>query len=479
VANCSSCGRKIAGFSFGKRLCPWCVQHEAAQRGELPDDAPQPLMVPPWQRSGISSISLSRALVGINILIYLAMGIVGGGLFSDPTSQQFLNSGANYGPLTFGGEWWRLLSYAFLHHGLWHIGINMWCLWSLGGLCESLYGTWTFGAIYFTSAVAGGLASVGLHPERLSVGASGAIFGLAGALIAGFYLGEFSLPRPVIQAQLRSILLFVGVNIVLGAVSGPTDNLCHLGGLVAGLFCGALIARFAPSERDAPARLAIIGVAVLTLSGITFGLERSRGYVIHVRHGNELLIDRKYDEAIAELQAAVRMRPNYLPAHLNLAHAYFSKQEFAKAEAELKRALALDPENDDTSYFLGFCYLAEKRTPEAKQTFSGLIARNPNVPGAHYGLGMALAAEGNHRGAIEEFKLTAKLRPEFEGVHYQLGLAQAELGLYDDAITSFQNEIADSDDYDTEIALAHAYEKKGMRDKAAEALGRAAKLKGE
>jgi len=422
---------------------------------------------------------LSRALVGINILVYFAMGIVGDGLFSNPTSQQLISSGANYGPLTSGGEWWRLLSYAFLHSGLLHIAFNMWCLWDLGALCESLYGTWTFASIYFVSAVAGGLASVGVHPERLSVGASGAIFGLAGALIAGFYLGEFTLPRPVIQAQLRSMIFFVGYNIIIGALSGPTDNLCHLGGLVAGIYCGGLIAHFASSERDAMPRLTIIGFAVLALAGITFGLERSRGYVIHVRHGNELLIDRRYDEAIAELQTAVRMRPSYLPARLNLAHAYFSKQQFAKAETELKHILELDPDNDDALYFLGFCYLADKHAPDARQVFSQLIARNPKVPGAHYGLGMALAAEGNHRDAIDEFKTTATLRPEFEGVHYQLGLAQAELGLYDDAIASFQNEIANTDDYDAEIALAHAYEKKGMHEKAADAMERAQRLKGQ
>ena len=74
-----------------------------------------------------------------------------------------------------------------------HIAFNMWCLWDLGALCESLYGRWTFAAIYLITGVAGGLASVGWNPGVLSVGASGAIFGLAGALIASFYLGEFSL----------------------------------------------------------------------------------------------------------------------------------------------------------------------------------------------------------------------------------------------------------------------------------------------
>ena len=436
-------------------------------------------MAPPWQRSAMSSMSLSRALVGINILIYIAMGIVGGGLFSDPSGQQLIRSGANYGPLTFGGEWWRLLSYCFLHGGFLHIAFNMWCLWDLGALCESLYGTWTFGAIYFTSAVAGGLASTGLHPERMSVGASGAIFGLAGALIAGLYLGEFSLPRPVIQMQLRSIVFFVGYNIIIGAVAGPTDNLCHLGGLLAGLFCGALIARFAPSENDTLSRLAIIAIAAVALTTITVKLERSRGYVIHVQNANQLLRERKYDEAIKELQTVLKMRPSYLPARLNLAQAYLAKHQPAQAEAELKRLLEGDPENNDATYLLGFTYLDEKRVPEAIQTFSTLVARNPNHAGAHYGLGMARAAEGNMRQAIEEFKATLRLRPESETVYYRLGQVQAELGLYDDAIASFQNEIANQDDYDTELALANVYEKKGMHEKAAEAMERAKKLKGE
>jgi len=213
------------------------------------------------------------------------MGLVGGGLFSEPSGMQLVRSGANFGPLTYTGEWWRLLSYSFLHAGLLHIAFNMWCLWDLGALCESLYGTWTFASIYLISAVGGGLASTGLHPERLSVGASGAIFGLAGALIASFYLGEFTLPRVVIQAQLRSLLFFVGFNIYLGMLSGPTDNFCHIGGLFAGMFCGALIARFAPSENNTRARLVIIGFAVLTLAAITFALQRSfthfmRGEVI-------------------------------------------------------------------------------------------------------------------------------------------------------------------------------------------------------
>src|SRR2546430_121554 len=242
MANCAICGRKLPPFSLGKRICEWCIRHQAAQRGEEPENAIQPVMPAPWVQGSSSSVGFSQVLVGINFAIFLGMALAGISI-TNPTSPELVRWGANAGRLTLAGQWWRLITYMFLHIGIIHIAFNMWCLWDLGALCESLFGTWTFASIYFVSAVAGGLASVGVHPERLSVGASGAVFGLAGALIAGFYPGGVTLPRPVIQAQLRSMIFFVGYNIIIGALSGPTDNLCHLGGLVAGIYCGGLIAR--------------------------------------------------------------------------------------------------------------------------------------------------------------------------------------------------------------------------------------------
>ena len=477
MANCSKCGRKLPGFSFGKRLCAWCVQHEKAQRGELPDDAPQPVIRAPWQPGGSSSTSLTHVLVGINVVIYLAMGFVGGGLLSSPSSQQLIRSGANYGPLTFGGEWWRLLSYNFLHGSLLHIGINMWCLWDLGALCESLYGAWTFAAVYMISGVAGGLASTGFHPQRLSVGASGAVFGLAGALIASFYVGEFSLPRPVIQAHLRSVVIFVAYSIIVGAVASGTDNLCHLGGLVAGLTMGALIAKIAPSEENLGARIALVGLAVLALAGITYGLDRSRSYVAHLQRGAEYLSEQKYPEAIGELQAVVRTKPKYIPGHLILANAYSANRQLAPAKAELEQVLALAPESDEALYYLGFIDLELGSPEEAKKVFSRLIAKGADEPSGRYGLGMALAAEGNDKSAIEQFQQTVRLRPDYQGVYYRLGNSQTKLKLYDEAIASYHRELQNADDYDTQVALANAYRMKGQQEKAAEALQRAEQLK--
>src|SRR6202522_216935 len=181
MATCIRCGRLLPGLSFGKKICQWCVQHEAYQRGEIPDDAPQRVMPTPWVRRE-SSIGLTQVIVGINVAVFLGMVIAGSTVMDFPLAES-IRWGANAGGLTLSGEWWRLLTSVFVHGGLIHIAFNMWALWNLGQLCESLYGRWTYAAIYITCGLGASLASAARHPEIASVGASGAIFGLAGALI--------------------------------------------------------------------------------------------------------------------------------------------------------------------------------------------------------------------------------------------------------------------------------------------------------
>ncbi len=274
MANCIRCGRQLPGFTFGKKICQWCVQHEAAQRGELPADAPQPVIRRPWVGRGESTISLTHIIFGINAAVFLGMAFASGGplAFLNPLQEfstpETLHWGANLGVLTLSGEWWRLLTCVFVHGYLLHIAFNMWCLWNLGELCESLYGRWTYLAVYIISGVGASLASVMWNPYRPSVGASGAIFGLAGALIAAFKLGEFSVPRAALSGTLRSLLIFVGFNLILGARPGSaTDNAAHIGGLIAGLMVGALIAVGAPRREQAPRRIAVFVVVILALAG--------------------------------------------------------------------------------------------------------------------------------------------------------------------------------------------------------------------
>ncbi len=260
MANCTRCGRQLPGFSF-KKVCQWCVQHEAAQRGEDSDDVKQRVMPAPWVRRGESTISLTQVLFGVNVAVYLAMALASGSVVDFP-GQTAVSFGANFGPYTLSGEWWRLVTYMFLHGGILHIAFNMWCLWDLGALAESLYGRWTFAAIYFMTGIGGGLGSIIWNPRTFTVGASGAIFGLAGALIASFYLGEFSLPRVAIGGTLRSLVVFAGFNLFFGGMFAGVDNACHLGGLVSGLGLGAVIAKLAPNPEHAPRRVVLFMVSL-------------------------------------------------------------------------------------------------------------------------------------------------------------------------------------------------------------------------
>ena len=271
MANCFQCGRKLPGLTFGKKKCQWCVQYEAAQRGEEGEDAKQIVMPLPWVRSSTSGVSLTLVLLGINVAVFL-LALAFPGLD---------NLGANYGPYTISGQWWRLVTYMFFHGGFVHIAFNMWCLWDLGALCESLYGRATFAAVYLITGVAGGVATIAWRPLGATVGASGAIFGLAGALVASFYLGEFSLPSAVIKGTLRSVAFFVVINVLLGGMFPGVDNACHIGGLISGLILGALIARIAPERDQIVQRIGIVVFVALLVVVSAVGVFRWRGSQIH------------------------------------------------------------------------------------------------------------------------------------------------------------------------------------------------------
>jgi membrane associated rhomboid family serine protease/Tfp pilus assembly protein PilF len=474
MANCAQCGRKLPAFSL-RKICEWCVRHEAAQRGEESEDALQPVMPVPWASAVDTSATVTIAFFAINLIVFIAMALEG--IAMNPTSQQLIHWGANFGPLTLGGQEWRLLSCVFLHIGLLHIFFNMWCLWDLGAMCEALYGHWTFAAVYLISGVGASLASVWWRPAGVSAGASGAIFGIVGALIASHYLGEFSGPLFAVRARLRSVLLFAGYSLVFGAVSGRTDNAAHIGGLGTGLLLGALIARLAPGREVFP-RIAVLAMAGLLVFAGGAWLHNSRSYVIHASRGDDLLEEGKTTQAIAELNIAVRQHPDYVPAHFALAHAYFEQKQYDRAEIELKRVLELQPGHDAARYELGIVYLNQNRLAEAKQVFSRLIQSDKNDGYAHLGLGMALAAEQNDAAAIEEYKQAAQLQPDLDSVYYRMGLSLAKLRNYDAAIDAFRSQLNQvGDDPDSEEGLAAAYRAKGMAKEADEAAQKAEKLK--
>lgn len=149
------------------------------------------------------------------------------------TNYTALKMGANFAPLIRQGELWRVITYMFLHASLLHLIVNMYSLYALGASVENFLGRWKFIVVYLVSGICGGLLSAATGSNTISVGASGAIFGLAGALLYfGYhyrtYLGE------AIKKQIIPIIL---INLLIGYLIAGIDNFGHIGGLIGGILC--------------------------------------------------------------------------------------------------------------------------------------------------------------------------------------------------------------------------------------------------
>jgi membrane associated rhomboid family serine protease len=176
-------------------------------------------------------------LIYVNILVFILMVIMGLGFISFK-GNDLLIWGANFGPLVKSGEWWRLLTSIFLHGGLMHILANMYGLLFVGIFLEPLLGKTKYLFIYLLTGIIASLTSIWWHEATVSVGASGAIFGLYGLFISlmltKVYPVEFS------KAFLSSILIFVGFNLLMG-LTGGIDNAAHIGGLISGFIIGLIL----------------------------------------------------------------------------------------------------------------------------------------------------------------------------------------------------------------------------------------------
>jgi tetratricopeptide (TPR) repeat protein len=264
-------------------------------------------------------------------------------------------------------------------------------------------------------------------------------------------------------------VVFVGYNLVFGAVVARTDNAAHIGGLLMGLLLGALIAKLAPGHDDVLRRIAVLLVGAALVAGTVMWLQRSRAYMLHEENGANLLNQGKTDEAIAELQKSVSLRPDFAAPHGFLARAYFAKHDFEHAAAELNRVIALNPQDERAYYGLGLIYLEQKLPSKAEDIFARLLKIDPHSADGHGGLADALANQHRDREALEEYKRAAAVDPNYPGVYYNMGVIEVRLRLYDDAISSLLKQRQTADNRRNENLLASVYEAKGMETEAADA----------
>jgi rhomboid protease GluP len=189
----------------------------------------------------MSQTALSITLVALNIFVWL-FNIALGLSPTTPSSQELLVMGANYLPATLK-EPWRLLSAMFMHAGIIHLAFNMLALVQFGPICESYYGRLGLLIIYFFSGILGGMASLFFGAAvTVSVGASGAIFGLQGAILCAV-LTKSKLLRPGAAMKIAIAMgMILAMTLALGYVTPAIDNAAHIGGLVGGFLVALLLA---------------------------------------------------------------------------------------------------------------------------------------------------------------------------------------------------------------------------------------------
>jgi len=182
-------------------------------------------------------------LIDLNLLAWLAMTVFGGVSASTPTGRELVAWGSNVSGLSWPGQPWRLITSLFVHAGFMHLLLNLVNLWLLGALLEARTGGGRLLAAYLASGLAASVTTLWYHAGGVnSVGASGAIFGLYGVLLALLLTKKLVLDKFDRRAMLGLVLYLVLSNL-LGGLTGNVDNSAHLGGLALGLLvAGPLVA---------------------------------------------------------------------------------------------------------------------------------------------------------------------------------------------------------------------------------------------
>jgi len=217
----------------------------------------------------LDSTLVTKALIAVNVVFYLITVAQGAGVNS-PGGALF-NKFALYGPLVADGDWWRLVSAAFLHASLLHIGFNMLALWWIGGPLEAAIGHWRYLTIYVVSGLAGSAGALLAEPRAVTVGASGAIFGLLGAMVVVQWQSTGSIAGPATTL----ILVNLAITFAIPGISWGG----HLGGLVGGALATLALTHFG-TRHVAYARITPVAVAsliVIMVGSVLIAYWRVRG----------------------------------------------------------------------------------------------------------------------------------------------------------------------------------------------------------
>jgi rhomboid protease GluP len=329
----------------------------------------------------VPRVPATQLLIAANLLMFAIMLSFGAGFWHTNNSVQ-LDWGANFGPATKDGEWWRLGSALFLHFGLFHLAMNMLSLWDGGRLVERMYGSARFLAIYFCSGLCGNLLSLNSQGDlAISGGASGAIFGVYGALMVFVWRERASIKPAEFKWLFWGAIGFSAVTIVLGLQITGIDNAAHIGGLIGGILAGSALARpLAGNASVGGSRWLSGGILVFCLALLIGNIPEPR-----YRWSEELQARSEISEFIGE-DARINARMGAILGRARGDGATFDElagriesevgNPYAESFENLAR-LQLSPAAPSAAALETLRYYAELRRDASRALIKGLRSNNP------------------------------------------------------------------------------------------------------
>ena len=366
---------------------------------------------------------VTLVILGINVVAFLITTFAGGSTKTDV----LLDFGASFSPYFRRGEYWRLVMPMFLHIGWLHLIVNSYALFILGPILERVYGYGRFTLLYVATGMGSSALSMSLS-RNIAAGASGAIFGIAGAMLVAVYFHRDVIPRRWGRALGRGILPFIVVNLIFGFWFRGVDNWGHLGGLLSGMALAALIPPpeydLAPWSGSARASQAVIILPVivvtLAMASTAQHYASSRDVTRLLREGVRLRSAHQDAEALERFRAAAQRSPRDERPHEMMGALYLREQQFDKAIQEYSEAVRLSPGAPEAQLALGVAYRMKGDLGRAQQAFEAALGKNPTTAEGQRLLADLYAEQKLFSEAIQHYKDALQIEPQSAESHNNL-----------------------------------------------------------
>jgi rhomboid protease GluP len=366
---------------------------------------------------------VTLAIIGINVAIFLLQTYAGGSTNTDV----LLDFGASFSPYFRRGEYWRLVMPMFLHVGWLHLLGNSYALFILGPILERVYGAGRFSFLYVAAGIGSSALSMSVS-MNVAAGASGAIFGIAGAMLVAGFMHRDIIPPRWGRAFGAGIVPFIVLMLFLGFSEKGIDNWGHVGGLLT----GGVLAAFIPPPKhglalefgDELPSQTIIVLPVLVVGLAMFSTAQhyagSREVTRLLQQGVRLRLAHQDAMALERFEDAARRAPRDERPHMMMGAVYLRGQQFDKAVQEYSEAARLTPGAPEAQLALGVAYRMKGDLGKAQQAFETALGRNPATADGQRLLADLYADQKLFAEAVQHYKHALQIEPKNAESHNNL-----------------------------------------------------------